>query len=380
MSDFLTRLVERTQGTVQVAQPVIPPMFASVSTTLSDYSQNSLRDSEPMNVPNILNRAMVTPPANELSSATLNQSFQRTSGKRFAPLRQVETDLSEQVESSFPQAEQGIIEHSSNLRCPENLTDSKPQKENFSGNNDSSTHKIVTEYAQKTRIVAEKTLDAKRDDSGKLVEPDRLDAQLNLPDAERTQNTGAQFKPLGTDKRNVSPGVIKNKSISAPQELAEIEPVQNIGLRPENSLKEKRVASKEQIEPHEAGALHKIIEVKPVQKSLQSEHSLNEKQDAPGEPIYFNRASALRKKPESIEVKSAKTPYPKPHSPGDIRFQQDSRTEPSPVESTIKVTIGRVEVRAIMPAMPSPPAKRAKSQGPILSLDDYLKQRNEGKR
>ena len=47
---------------------------------------------------------------------------------------------------------------------------------------------------------------------------------------------------------------------------------------------------------------------------------------------------------------------------------------------TIQVTIGRIEVRAI--TLPAPPAPRFKPArpGPALSLDDYLKQRNEGKR
>ena len=50
--------------------------------------------------------------------------------------------------------------------------------------------------------------------------------------------------------------------------------------------------------------------------------------------------------------------------------------EPPPV---IRITIGRVDVRAIMP---SPPVERPKSAPPrsALSLDDYLKRRGEGGR
>jgi hypothetical protein len=46
---------------------------------------------------------------------------------------------------------------------------------------------------------------------------------------------------------------------------------------------------------------------------------------------------------------------------------------------SIEVTIGRVEVRAILPPSPAPqtPAPR---KSPILPLDEYLKARNEGKR
>jgi len=60
-------------------------------------------------------------------------------------------------------------------------------------------------------------------------------------------------------------------------------------------------------------------------------------------------------------------------SPG---FAQNLRTEPQPMP--IKISIGRVDVRAIMPAGPAKAAAvRAK---PALSLDNYLKQREEGKR
>jgi hypothetical protein len=54
---------------------------------------------------------------------------------------------------------------------------------------------------------------------------------------------------------------------------------------------------------------------------------------------------------------------------------------PEPPAPTIRVAIGRIEVRAITPP-PTPPAQRATPArpGPTLSLDDYLKQRNGGQR
>jgi hypothetical protein len=45
-----------------------------------------------------------------------------------------------------------------------------------------------------------------------------------------------------------------------------------------------------------------------------------------------------------------------------------------PGPPTIRVTIGRVDVRAVMPAPPVPVAKPVHPR-PGLSLDDYLKQR-----
>jgi translation initiation factor IF-2 len=43
---------------------------------------------------------------------------------------------------------------------------------------------------------------------------------------------------------------------------------------------------------------------------------------------------------------------------------------------TIRVHIGRVEVRAVVPAAPAPPPRPARPPGPRLSLEDYLRSRD----
>jgi hypothetical protein len=45
---------------------------------------------------------------------------------------------------------------------------------------------------------------------------------------------------------------------------------------------------------------------------------------------------------------------------------------------TVNVTIGRIEVRAVTPA--APPPKRTAPPAARLALEDYLKQRDEGRR
>ncbi|VVB53816.1 Uncharacterised protein [uncultured archaeon] len=380
MSDFLTRLVERTQGVAQVAQPIIPPMFSPASTTLSDYSQNSTRDSEPFNAPN---RAIATIP-DDLSPATLNQPFRKTSNARFAPPKHIESDHSEQVEAVSQQAindqiEQGIVEHSSNLTNPEDLTNSKRRKENSFGNNELPTNKTISEYDQNTSLQPEQSLDAKKDVSGRFIDSDKVNVQRNLPESEWDQNTGTQLKHLLNEKRDESGVLIKSERVRGLQEIVESERDQNISPQPEHSLNEKRVASEGLIDSHQAPAL-RDIEVKHNQNiSLQPEQSLfDKKQEAYVEPNYSNKTSVLRKITESTEVQHTETSFLKPL--GQVRFQQAAESEPPSAEPTIKVTIGRVEVRAIMPSAPIAPASRSRTRSPTLSLNDYLKQRNEGQR
>lgn len=62
---------------------------------------------------------------------------------------------------------------------------------------------------------------------------------------------------------------------------------------------------------------------------------------------------------------------------------QDRHSNERKASSTlpaIKVTIGRIDVRAVGEQAPSPPRQRKVDPKPKLSLDDYLKQRNRGER
>ena len=58
------------------------------------------------------------------------------------------------------------------------------------------------------------------------------------------------------------------------------------------------------------------------------------------------------------------------------RMVQESRDEKT--ASSVRVTIGRVEVRAAI--APEKPAEKSRSKVQILSLDDYLRLRNGGQR
>jgi len=81
--------------------------------------------------------------------------------------------------------------------------------------------------------------------------------------------------------------------------------------------------------------------------------------------------------PQASPVASAIRPPVAPRS-GGVRNPEALPASSAPAPA-IQVSIGRVEVRAIFPepAVRSAPAPRSR---PTLSLDDYLNQRNRGKR
>lgn len=79
----------------------------------------------------------------------------------------------------------------------------------------------------------------------------------------------------------------------------------------------------------------------------------------------------------SLTAVPAHVAPPSPFSPArNLNAQASAPTE---APETIVVTIGRVDVRAVFP-QPQPAPRAGRSQPQPLSLDEYLKQRNEGRR
>lgn len=86
-----------------------------------------------------------------------------------------------------------------------------------------------------------------------------------------------------------------------------------------------------------------------------------------GTPI---RAITVRPQPIAGALRTAR---------GEAAWSQDRGHRSTPRESPINITIGRVEVRAIMPTPSARRAAPAKSRT-TLSLDEYLKRRERGRR
>ena len=100
-------------------------------------------------------------------------------------------------------------------------------------------------------------------------------------------------------------------------------------------------------------------------------------------PVIINQTRSNQKNgrlQESIPQESSFHPFKgKLVAQSRIRRNDNSPTDindPSQ-QSVIRVNIGRIEVRAVQPPSP-PPQPQSKQFKPILSLDDYLSQRNGG--
>ena len=81
-------------------------------------------------------------------------------------------------------------------------------------------------------------------------------------------------------------------------------------------------------------------------------------------------AEIAANRPDVIHTRSSESSWLR-----DIKQAAEPFFEPTP-RPVIKVTIGRIEVRAI-PTVSSPPRPQSAAPKPQMSLDDYLKKRND---
>ncbi|HEX8237086.1 MAG TPA: hypothetical protein VF600_14100 [Abditibacteriaceae bacterium] len=132
--------------------------------------------------------------------------------------------------------------------------------------------------------------------------------------------------------------------------------------------------------PHEpllnTQSTHLQLAVEPTEShALKTENSLH----LPSErqpPIAPRMEAALPSHKNAIDPGSVFQPNITRRSEAPLPVEMPTQTAP-----TIKVTIGRIEVRAVMPS--SPPTRRAHSTAASttkLSIDEYLKQRSGGQR
>lgn len=95
-------------------------------------------------------------------------------------------------------------------------------------------------------------------------------------------------------------------------------------------------------------------------------------------PLSSSEAVSEGGPDRSIVPVEARLAVAQPPAVSDL---ESGKTRSTPASApSIRVTIGRIEVRAVSPPAPPPPQPRATRPLPALTLGEYLRQRNEGKR
>ncbi|MCC6444421.1 MAG: hypothetical protein IT210_13330 [Armatimonadetes bacterium] len=190
-------------------------------------------------------------------------------------------------------------------------------------------------------------------------QPMSADVRIYAPDRQSAPLLPLPEAPTVADISSQSAGM---SQVSAPIPTAPIEPLpqapqaQNVGQA--QSIQERQAVKT--ILPYEAQVTVDTIQPRP---RTEGHEPLVAEEPAPG-PI----------RPLPVHPVAARPQVSSPPERAAGRDAPADESGPPP----IRVTIGRVEVRAVFPP-PRPKAEPAKS-GPALSLEDYLKQRSGGTR
>ncbi len=197
--------------------------------------------------------------------------------------------------------------------------------------------------------------------------------------------TGRNLPPVGLEPTpsSMAGSVQAGEDAGAPR---------NNGLEPTSSSAPKPAFLGAPASPPATGRNLPPVGLEPTSSSATGPVQAGEDAGAPRDrraPVVKSVVSPLshpERQPAAIAGNEPLTPalQPRPVSPVPPRLNPVSQPafgESSNLRAaeapTIQVTIGRIEVRATPPAAPVPKPRPA---SPTLSLDDYLRQRNEGRR
>ena len=120
---------------------------------------------------------------------------------------------------------------------------------------------------------------------------------------------------------------------------------------------------------------------RPLDESIPAPHSLPSSAELPPVPIPAAPAAPELAKtpPVSSAIHSlAESVTDRPATPVADRGEEHAIPEREPPSPIVRVTIGRIEVRAVSPVPPPTRTPPAKPPGPRLTLESYLRARSEG--
>lgn len=354
MPDFFSRLVERTFGLATVAQPVTQSLFSPVSLIKSDFIQDLAHDNE--------------------SSSNKESAYIDSTGKT------------------------GIIPQNNgqslfNLKKPSNENNVKPP--------------VQIEHMENQNYFASRSRQLHNIDSIKQ-DDSNLQKQIRSVHVQQRNEQHNQFLDTQSDE------VVQNKKHLYKANSDTLEPVEpellymnNRNDRSTLRMTPNSTHHKEQTRDGERdfeGHLEPFVDSvenlsgKMVMDLIPDSSLISGSSSSPNrnEPILQNRdpASRVGFSPHSDLHFDALSPQIIPgrknlkrtgiqkintslEQMSNMSIGQYAAVSRSPSTTpTIKVTIGRIEVRAVKPPQEPQPQTPPPRQHPILSLDDYLKQYN----
>jgi len=354
MTDYLTRLAKRTLGLLPVAQPLITPSFSSFTSKMFDRPEISI-------IENVaLFDKQVIPGTQEKEApqafSKLGSKVQKITQSRNEPQKKIGSDIQDQrdTETNFIRQDErsipnSVIPHSVHIekQVPSKDTgivaeENYEEQESFTLS-DQTPKRLKNSWHQRNPEM----MGPKIEKEMKYIDmPDLISVSKSLavPISEK-YGEGVLLPDLTSDFKTESQRSIDIFSENNTNTKSDL-------IRKSNLNKK----------PNLDSFSHKLNPDSPGTSDILHEHEkLISSDSPPGRVAWFSEKD--------------RSPVIKISQEGKEHFIRDIHTKiQQPPIPTIKVTIGRVEVRAVQPQpvfSPSPAMKK-----PALSLDEYLKQQN----
>ncbi len=366
MADFLTRLAERALGLAPVVQPILPSMFAPQPRLASDFSTGAALLPEESKETVEIQKPPV-PASLEVASG-----LPAVPGIPGNPISLRSQDLS--VPSGEWRVAEGPEKPPVGRKAVEIPAPFVPKLLKMDADSRAGVQRPIVRASplpQEIHLVGSESRAAENQEK-----PTSSREQVSLPLGDDIQI------PLGIPPREPSPSLIGDteKLDSASNRLRDIRDYDHSKA----SGNRRSVGSEDQSSESTPTDTGKISPSPNFQVALQPVFN-----NSIGEPSPLRAAARIdvadggQDQNKEFRLSSPRNLVPSQKLRRDPNSRVESLvTMPSAVRTnpTIRVTIGRVEVKAIMP--PAPPVRppSASRHAPRLSLEDYLKRRNRGER
>lgn len=364
MPDFLSRLMKRTFSLVPVAQPVTHSIFAPEHSVRSNYIQNYSSSTESVGNQNIVN---------------IDGSY-RTSvvpQNDYQPLLNLKKQSSENDTKLTTQTEDrdSRIRYTSTSRPLRNIEPLIVPP----GQNDPGTQEQIEPIPlQQTSKQDDRHLHALPAERAQSNDP------LNTIDSATLESVEFKLLPVKNrnDRSTLQPTqksiLYEEQSRTGKQDsLERLEPFIDSG----NSLSGKKLTDHISDSSLSSGSLSNLRKGEPlVQNSKPASNSdfwPTSRADSysPGYMLLDARSSPIIPSKQNLKRVIIPKVNATLEQTGNVLIEKHAAVpQPSTTVPTIKVTIGRIEVKAVKPPQEPQPQTPPPRERPVLSLDDYLKQ------